>query len=83
LRRTRTPLAAANRNLKVMPMFIVTGRDEYAHAAVSAALFGTPIGSFESLADWAAQQKAKEEAAKVVSFASWREKLRPSAAVER
>jgi len=61
-------------------MFIVTGRDEYAHAAASAALSGTP---FECLADWAAQQKAKEEAAKVVSFASWREKLRPTATVER
>jgi hypothetical protein len=56
-------------------MFIITGRDEYAHAAASAALFGTP---FESLADWAAQQKAKEEAAKVVSFADWRAKLRPA-----
>jgi hypothetical protein len=56
-------------------MFIITGRDEYAHAAASAALFGTP---FESLADWAAQQKAKEDAAKVVSFADMREKLRPA-----
>jgi hypothetical protein len=55
-------------------MFIVTGRDEYAHAAASAALFGAP---FESLADWAAQQKAEEAAAKVVSFADMREKLRP------
>jgi hypothetical protein len=55
-------------------MFIVT-RDEYAHAAASAALCGMP---FESLADWAAQQRAKEEAAKVVSLASWREKLRPA-----
>jgi hypothetical protein len=56
-------------------MFIVTGRDEYAHAAAKAVLFGTP---FESLADWAAQQKAQEEAAKVVSFADMREKLRPA-----
>jgi hypothetical protein len=55
-------------------MFIVTGRDEYTHAAASAALFGTP---FESLADWAAQRKAEEAAAKVVSFADMREKLRP------
>ena len=62
-----------------MPMFIVAGRDEYANAAASAALFGVP---FESLADWAAQQKAKEEAAKVVSFASWREKLRPATIAE-
>ena len=59
-------------------MFIVTGRNEYAHAAASAVLFGTP---FESLADWAAQQKAQEEAAKVVSFADMREKLRPPATV--
>jgi hypothetical protein len=55
-------------------MFIVTGRDEYAHAAAKAVLFGTP---FESLADWAAQQKAQEEAAKVVSLAD-RAKLRPA-----
>jgi hypothetical protein len=60
-------------------MFIVD-RDAYARAATGAMLTGEP---FESLADWAAQQKAKEEAAKVVSFADWREKLRPSAAVER
>jgi hypothetical protein len=56
-------------------MFIIAGRDEYARAAASAALFGTP---FESLAAWAAQQKAEEEAAKVVSFADMREKLRPA-----
>jgi hypothetical protein len=43
-------------------------------SAASAALFGTP---FESLADWAAQRKAEEAAAKVVSFADMREKLRP------
>jgi hypothetical protein len=62
-------------------MFIVTGRDEYARAAASAALFGAP---FESLADWAARQKAAEEAAKVVNFADWRMKLRPTtAATER
>jgi hypothetical protein len=60
-------------------MFIVTGRDEYARRATLAVLSGTP---FESLADWAAQQKAKEEAAKVVSFASWREKLRPATIAE-
>jgi hypothetical protein len=56
-------------------MFIVTGRDEYARRAALAALTGTP---FESLADWAAREKAKAEAAKVVSFASWRLRLRPS-----
>jgi hypothetical protein len=56
-------------------MFIVIGRDEYAHAAAKAALFGTP---FESLADWAARTKAEEAAAKVVQFADWRNKLRPA-----
>jgi len=60
-------------------MFIVD-RNSYVRAATGAMLTGEP---FESLADWAAEQKAKEEAAKVVSFASWREKLRPSATVER
>jgi len=35
--------------------------------------------SFESLADWAAQQKAEEAAAKVVSLADMRAKLRPPA----
>jgi hypothetical protein len=56
-------------------MFIVD-RDYYVRAATGAMLTGEP---FESLADWAAEQKAKEEAAKVVSFASWRAKLRPPA----
>jgi len=60
-------------------MFIAD-RDAYVRAATGAMLTGEP---FESLADWAAQQKANEEAAKVVSFASWREKLRPPATVER
>jgi hypothetical protein len=50
------------------------GRDEYAHAAASAVLFGAP---FETLADWAARTLAEEAAAKVVSFEAWREKLRP------
>jgi hypothetical protein len=57
-------------------MFVVTGRDEYAHAAALAVLFGTP---FESLADWAARTVAEEAAAKVVSFADMRDKLRPPA----
>jgi hypothetical protein len=59
---------------------LIVDRDAYVRAAAGAMLTGTP---FESLADWAAHQKAKEEAAKVVSFASWRKKLRPSATVER
>jgi hypothetical protein len=35
---------------------------------------------FESLADWAAQRKAEEAAAKVVQFAEWRARLRPATA---
>jgi hypothetical protein len=54
-------------------MFIAD-RDSYVRAATWAMLTGEP---FESLVDWAAQEKAKAEAAKVVSFADWREKLRP------
>jgi hypothetical protein len=50
-----------------------------ARAAASAALFGTP---FESLADWAARQKAEEEAAKVVNLDDFRLRLRPPAAAE-
>jgi len=59
-------------------MFLVTGRDEYAHAAAAAALFGTP---FESLADWATRTIAEEAAAKVISIADMRAKLRPAATV--
>ena len=59
-------------------MFIVD-RDSYVRAATGAMLTGR---HFESLADWAAQQKAAEEAAKVVDFADMRAKLRPPAAAE-
>jgi hypothetical protein len=59
---------------------LVVDQDYYVRAATGAMLTGEP---FESLADWAAQQKAAAEAAKVVSFASWREKLRPPTTVER
>jgi hypothetical protein len=55
-------------------MFIMDS-NAYMRAATNAMLTGRPL---ESLAAWAAEQKAKEEAAKVVSFASWREKLRPA-----
>jgi hypothetical protein len=55
-------------------MFIVD-RDAYVRAATGAMLTGTP---FESLADWAARQKAEEAAAKVVSFADMRARLRPA-----
>ena len=54
----------------------IVDRDAYVRAAAGAMLTGTP---FESLADWAAQQKAKEAAAKVVSFADMRARLRPVA----
>jgi hypothetical protein len=50
-------------------------RDHYFRAAAGAMLTGAP---FESLADWAAQEKAKEAGAKAVSFADWRAKLRPT-----
>jgi hypothetical protein len=59
-------------------MFIVV-RDYYLRAAAEAMLTGQQFGS---LADWAAQRRAKEEAAKVVSLADWREKLRPSITTE-
>jgi hypothetical protein len=55
---------------------LIVDRDAYVRAATGAMLTGTP---FESLADWAAQEKAKAEAAKVVSFADMRAKLRPAA----
>jgi hypothetical protein len=54
---------------------LVVDRDYYVRAAAGAMLTGAPL---ESLADWAAQEKAKEAGAKVVSFADWREKLRPT-----
>jgi hypothetical protein len=59
-------------------MFI-TDRNAYVRTATHAVLTGKP---FESLADWAVREKAKAEAAKVVSFASWREKLRPAIIAE-
>jgi hypothetical protein len=55
---------------------IITGRDELTQLATEAILLGRP---FESLADWAARTIAAEAAAKVVSFADMREKLRPPA----
>jgi hypothetical protein len=53
---------------------LIRDQAAYVHAATSAMLTGAP---FASLADWAAQRKAEEEAAKVVSFADMRAKLRP------
>ena len=59
---------------------LIVDQNVYARAAAVAMLTGEP---FESLADWAAQEKAKAEAAKVVSLASWRMKLRPPTSVDR
>jgi hypothetical protein len=55
---------------------LVTDRDTavYMRAAYRATLLGEP---FETLADWAARTIAEEAAAKVVSFADMRAKLRP------
>ena len=55
-----------------MPAF---GPNELARAAHRAVLLGRP---FESLADWATRTIADEAAAKVISLAEMREKLRPS-----
>ena len=57
-----------------------TDRDAYVRAATGAMLTGQP---FESLADACRRQVEEEAAAKVVSFADMREKLRPPATVER
>ena len=54
--------------------------EAYMRAAERATLLGTP---FETLADWAARAIAVEAAAKVVSFADMREKLRPPATPPR
>jgi hypothetical protein len=55
-----------------------TGQDEYMRAATSAVLLGTP---FESLADWSVRTKTQEAAAKVVSLADARARLRPAAPI--
>jgi hypothetical protein len=55
---------------------LIVHRNAYERAAYRATLLGEP---FESLADWAARTIAAEAAAKVVSFADMREKLRPPA----
>jgi hypothetical protein len=54
---------------------MIADRDAYVRAATGAMLTGEP---FESLADWAAEQKAKEAAAKVVNIADFRARLRPA-----
>jgi hypothetical protein len=58
-------------------MFIVD-QAAYVRAATHALLSSKP---FESLVDYCRRHAAEEAAAKVVSFAAWREKLRPSATV--
>jgi hypothetical protein len=52
----------------------------YVRAAAAAMLTGQ---SFETLADACRRRAAEEAAAKVVSFADMRAKLRPSTAAER
>jgi hypothetical protein len=59
-------------------MFVVD-RDAYVRAATGAMLTGKP---FETLVDACRRQAAEEAAAKVVSFADMRTKLRPLAATE-
>jgi hypothetical protein len=71
-------LYAAGRELKARQAMFIVDRDSYVRAAAGAMLTGKP---FESLADWAAQQRAGEEAAKAVSFADMRAKLRPAATI--
>jgi hypothetical protein len=58
-------------------MFIAD-RDSYVRAATGAMLTGKP---FETLVDACHRQAAEEEAAKVVSFADMRVKLRPPAII--
>jgi hypothetical protein len=52
-------------------------QDAYVRAATGAMLTGEP---FETLVDVCRRQAAEEAAAKVVSLADWRARLRPSLA---
>ena len=54
---------------------MIADSESYVRAATGAMLTGAP---FESLADWAAEQRAKQEAAKVVNIADFRARLRPT-----
>lgn len=54
---------------------LIADRDAYARAAADAMLTGTV---FETLVDAVHRRAAEVEAAKVVSFADWRGKSRPS-----
>jgi hypothetical protein len=60
-------------------MFIVD-QAAYVRAATYAMLAGRP---FESLVDYCRRQAEREAAAKVVSFADMRAKLRPPATADR
>jgi hypothetical protein len=60
-------------------MFILD-RNAYVRAAADAMLTGRP---FETLVDACRRQAAEEAAAKVVSLADMRAKLRPAATTER
>jgi hypothetical protein len=53
---------------------LIADRDAYVRAATGAALTGKP---FESLIDACLRQSAETEAAKIISFADMRKKLRP------
>jgi hypothetical protein len=59
---------------------LITDRDDYVRAATHALLSGQP---FESLVDYCRRQAELEAAAKVVSFADMRAKLRPPATADR
>jgi hypothetical protein len=54
---------------------LVVDRGYYVRAAAGAMLTGEP---FENLATWAAEQRAKQEAAKVVNISGFRARLRPT-----
>jgi hypothetical protein len=58
---------------------LIADRDAYARAAADAMLTGTV---FETLVDAVHRRAAEVEAAKVVSFADMRRKLRPDATAE-
>ena len=59
-------------------MFVLD-RDAYARAATGAMLTGKP---FETLADACRRKAAEEAAAKIVSMADMRRKLRPDATTD-
>jgi hypothetical protein len=71
-------LYAAGRELKARQAMFIVDRDSYVRAAAGAMLTGRP---FETLADACRRQAAEEEAAKVVSLAEMRVKLRPPATI--